>query len=336
LDPESWIPLEEVKDKSLNIYQPLTDQQEGVFRNDEVPDNKYTVKPFRKFGNLFSFHSWMPFYFDYDNFTIEEIPVTAGATLLSQNKLSTAVSSIAYSYKDGDHYFISRFTYKGWYPVIELDYTYGGEPYFRKPSNVSAPYEYSLQSALNAYVYIPFNLTRNKYIRGFFPSANLQYNNSYIYNEATGYYDEVGELFVSSRLYFYNYLKPSLRDIKPRLGYVGDLYFRAAPFNKEIFGKSVSALLGIYLPGIGKHHSIYLQAGAEEQKTPKYLYFNKLSFPRGYEYIVSEKFQIIKLDYYAPLFYPEINIGPLVYIPRLYLDAFYDYARGEGNYDLAD
>ncbi len=333
LDPGSWKPLDRVEDQSLKTYKTLQEQQTGSFDITETPDSAYIIRPYRKAGNLFSFHSWMPFYFDYDNFSLEEVSVTAGATILSQNRLSTAVSSLAYSYKDGEHFFISRFTYKGWYPVIDIDYKYGGKPIIRKPSPVSEPMEYSFQSVFNTNIYIPLHLTRNKFIRGLYPSINIQYNNSYIYNEAEEYY-EIGELLTGARLYFYNYQKLSLRDIKPRLGIVSDLYFRTAPFNKETFGNSGSALLGVYLPGIARHHSIYLQAGTEKQKTSKYLYYNRLSFPRGYQSRVSEKLKVLKLDYYFPLFYPEINIASIIYIPRFYANAFYDRALGEGNYNL--
>ena len=336
LKPEVWTPLDEVEDFSVKRYEALTGQQSGKLITSETPDSIYEVKSYKKWSNPFSFHSWMPFYFDYDNFSLEEVPVNIGVTILSQNRLSTAVSSLGYTYRDGEHFFITRFTFKGWYPVIDLDYSLGGLPYMRKPSSVGEPSEYAIRSVFNAQVYIPFHLTRNKFIKGFYPSLNFQYNNSYIYNEETGYY-EVGEIFMSSQLYFYNYLKLSLKDIKPRWGQVIDINFRLAPFNTETFGNSASFLFGLYLPGIGKHHSIYLQAGSENQNPAKleYPYYNKLAFPRGYDTRIAKKLKIVKLDYYLPLFYPEINLGSFLYIPRFYANAFYDYAEGEGNYDLA-
>jgi len=335
LNPEEWIPFSVVKDLSVKRYENLSGQQEGKLKTSETPDSVYEVKKYQKWSNPFSFHSWMPFYFDYDNFTLEEVPVNLGVTILSQNRLSTAVSSLGYAYRDGEHFFITRFTFKGWYPVIDLDYSLGGLPYMRKPGSISEPSEYSIRSVFNSQMYIPFRLTRNKFIKGFTPSLSLQYNNSYIYNEKTGYY-EVGEVLMASQLYFYNYLKLSRRDIKPRWGQVIDIYFRAAPFNTESFGNSASLLFGLYLPGIGRHHSVYLQAGSEKQNPVKleYPYFNKLSFPRGYHPRIATKLNIVKLDYYLPLFYPEINLGSFLYIPRFYANAFYDYAGGEGNYDL--
>lgn len=335
LKPDEWIPLNLVEDLSVKRYESLAEQQPGKLKTSETPDSIYEVKSYRKWSNPFSFHSWMPFYFDYDNFTLEDLPVNLGVTILSQNRLSTAVSSLGYTYRDGEHFFITRFTFKGWFPVIDMDYSLGGTPYMRKPGSISKPSEYSFRSVFNTQVYIPFRLTRNKFIKGFIPSLSLQYNNSYIYNEETGYY-EVGELMMSSQLYFYNYLKLSRKDIKPQWGQVIDLYARGAPFNTETFGNSASFLFGLYLPGIGRHHSIYLQAGSEKQNPAKiqYPYFNRLTFPRGYQLRIAQKLSIVKIDYYLPLFYPEINLGSFLYIPRFYANAFYDYAGGEGNYDL--
>ena len=86
----------------------------------------YEAKPYSKAGHLLNFHSWFPFYGDIDEIQTDPSTVKPGVTIMSQNHLSTLVSSIGYEYSDGSHYFHSGIKWKGWYPVIEADITYGG------------------------------------------------------------------------------------------------------------------------------------------------------------------------------------------------------------------
>jgi hypothetical protein len=57
----------------------------------------WEAEPYRKGMNLFRFHSWAPFYYDYGEFNIEQQPVYPGITLLSQNLLNTANTLLGYS-----------------------------------------------------------------------------------------------------------------------------------------------------------------------------------------------------------------------------------------------
>jgi hypothetical protein len=334
LNPADWIPLERVPDHMVRLSETGPGESSLKLESDEIPQVEYEEKRFRKWQHLFGFHSWMPFYFDYESFTLDEVPVNLGLTILSQNKLSTATSSIGYAYRENEHHLITRFTYKGWYPVIDLYWDYGGDPIiFRDSVEIPLPDKYYTNSILNTEVYLPLNFTRNRFIRVLYPSVTAQYSNAHLYNGETGRYD-VGRLFMNYRVYYYNYLKMSWRDIRPRLGLMLDLNFRHAPLNTYHYGTDASILAGAYLPGIGKHHSTHIRVGLEKQVPEKFLYLNQLDFPRGYSNFVSEKLVTIQGDYYFPLFYPELNIGSLLYIPRLHGSLFYDYARGTVNYDF--
>jgi len=334
VNEKDWTPLEEVQDFSVKEYEHLQKDEEGILDTHQIFQEKYPVKPYHKWMHLFNFHSWMPFYFDYTNFTLDELPVSAGVTLLSQNKLSTAVTSLGYYNKNHENHLVTHFTYKGWYPVLDLSWDYGGQPIiYRDSVQIGLPVNSGYRSEFNTRVYLPLNFTRNRFIKGIQPSFLAQYSNSYIYNGETGKYD-VGRWFLSYRFYAYNYLKLSTRDIKPRMGQTLDLNLTHAPFNSSNYGTIGSLWVGLYLPGFSRHHTIYLRAGYEKQKTAKFLYYNHLDFPRGYANKLSENLKVLKGDYYLPLLYPDLNVGSLLYVPRLYGSLFFDYAKGIGTYDL--
>jgi hypothetical protein len=42
----------------------------------------------------------------------------------------------------------------------------------------------------------------------------------------------------------------------------------------------------------------------------------------------------VSIDYAAPLFYPDVNIGSFFYLTRIRAGLFYDYAEGTGNTHL--
>jgi len=72
----------------------------GTFNLDKtvVPDSVYPTKKYSKAAHLFNLHSWAPLSVDVDNYS-----VFPGATLLSQNVLSTTEASLTYSYDPNEH-----------------------------------------------------------------------------------------------------------------------------------------------------------------------------------------------------------------------------------------
>ncbi|MBP5539817.1 MAG: hypothetical protein J6X69_08385, partial [Bacteroidales bacterium] len=158
-------------------------------------------KRYSKFGNLFHFHSWAPFYANVDN--IKEMSydyyydlVGLGVSGFSQNELGTATLTGGYcahpdpySKKSWRHSGHLQFTYSGWYPVIEckLDfndraarmtmenvYTANGETGYYAASNRVSNVPY-LKGSLS--VYIPLRFTRSGWSYGFIPRINYSISN---------------------------------------------------------------------------------------------------------------------------------------------------------------
>jgi len=63
-------------------------------RNTDIEIADYKPVPYRKFGHIFGFHSWMPFYADLEKIKADPATVRPGLTLMSQNQLSTVISTI--------------------------------------------------------------------------------------------------------------------------------------------------------------------------------------------------------------------------------------------------
>ncbi|NOY37826.1 MAG: hypothetical protein GXO83_09640 [Chlorobi bacterium] len=331
-DPSKWQPLEKVK-MPAGSYRPMLKEEKGLVNTADIPDSTYEVEKYHEATHLFRFHSWLPLYFDYENLAFEEIPVSPGIMLFTQNLLSTATGSVGYSYKDRQHHLITRFTYKGWYPVFDLSYSLGGDPLISRDSTgIPLPPNLPPRNEFRLKTYIPLNLTNNCFSRGLFPSVDMQYTNSFIWNQDIQDYDH-GRILMSYRLYYYSLLKMGDRDIRPRLGFSVDARFSHAPWNTRNYGTKSMILGTVYLPGFLPHNTLRLRAGMEKQVPAKFYFLNQLPYPKGYENWLSEKFTVLQTAYDFPIFYPDFAISSLIYIPRFRGQFFWETAKGEGNYD---
>lgn len=291
----------------------------------------YPVKPYSKLGHIFKIHSWSPFYSDYNDPQIDNLQVSPGISILSQNHLGTAISNLSYEYRDKTSYLHSAFTYKGLYPVFEFSVVYGGIPHLAEVKNIIAP---TLETNLNysLLTYIPLTLNTGKFHSGLQPSAKFTYNSSYFFYTHLNAYKR-GLTFFEPGIYLYSYLKTSHRDIQPRFGFTVNLRNISTPFENELYGSNTSLQYSMYLPGILRNQGIKLKAEWQNQKTKKYLFSNLLNFPRGYNQVPTVSFSKYSVDYVMPLLYPDLNIGTIIYFKRLRANFFLDYLNGRNLYN---
>ncbi|MCA1757305.1 MAG: hypothetical protein LC649_07605 [Bacteroidales bacterium] len=310
----------------------LTDSPVKLAEHSTPDSSKFIPGPYRKGLHLFNFHSWMPFWSDINNISTDNLNVSPGVTLHSQNHLSTMISSVGYEYLDGDHLLHSTIAWKGWYPVFELDMTYGGTPaIIQNSSNTSEPSVLNPGLFASGTVYLPLQFNRGRFNRTLWPQARVSYTNNYFYESETGLYD-YGQTLLSARLFFSNTHRMAYRDIWPRWGQVIDLNTRFSPSDPDLYGPVTSAKALFYFPGIIRNHGLKITLQHEQKEFRKLLTGNRITLPRGYINVIPEKISAFSADYTLPLLYPDLGIGQLIYIQRLRGELFYDYAIAEENY----
>jgi hypothetical protein len=294
----------------------------------------YTPVAYRKWLHPFRFHSWMPFYADLEEIQSDPLAIKPGITLLSQNTLSTVISSFGYEYDNKRHKFHSRITLNGWLPVLESRIDYGDLPVISKlGSHVSDPAKPEAGLTLTNRLSVPLTFSRGKYHQFISPSVSAIYNNYYIYLQEDSLYD-YGQTQFSGRLYFSNYHTSAIRDIYPRWAQIIDLNFSFYPFDNNIYGSIISLRCALYMPGFVRNNGIRIRYENEIKPTKKVPLFNRIGFPRGYKNIISDELSYFSLDYVFPLVYPDFNILSLTYITRIRTGFFFDYANGNHNYYL--
>jgi hypothetical protein len=297
-----------------------------------IANKVYTTEPYRKWQHLFKFHSWMPFYADLEAIKSDPASVRPGITLLTQNHLSSLISTLGYEYtQDKKNEFHTKVTWQGWYPVLESQLDYGYTPAIEKsgqeiedPSSVQPGFKFSNT------VSVPLSFSTGRFYQYLRPSLTSNYINNYVYIKEDGTYD-YGQNIISGRLYFSNYHRFAYRDIYPRLAQTFDFNYSFAPFDRSIYGTEISLQTSFYFPGFLPSNGIKIRFEKEKQNPEKFMYRSRISLPRGYENIISRDLNFLSIDYAAPLAYPDFNIASLLYIKRIRTSLFYDYAQGTGN-----
>ncbi|HKL09419.1 MAG TPA: hypothetical protein VJ896_11635 [Bacteroidales bacterium] len=323
------------------LAETLSSQEKTGVKTDDIPSKEYIVKPYSRLGNLFYFHSWVPFYIDYEDVDFQEVfsdpsaindIVHPGLMILSQNKLSTMETILGYAYKDHHHSLSSSLIYKGFYPYIKVSADYGDRHRYYASSDVAwVPQLKFDNSSFSIETYIPFNLSRGKYVAGFYPGIRFEYSNRFYYQPVADYYQE-GLEFMNFQAYLYLYTRKAHRDIQPKSGIILDYNLYNSPFDSDFFGYISTIDSRIYLPGFFKNHGFKFDIGYQYQSPKLYLYSSRFKFPRGMERRRTEKLLKFYGDYVFPIAYPDWSVGPLIYIKRVRGAFFGDFAMNQYNY----
>lgn len=341
-----------VKDDSLtpvpysrlpkNVVNPPRKKWDVINIDSVVVSPKITApsKPYRRGLNLFNVHSWMPLSFDPDAIVGERaLSLHAGATIISQNLLNTAVSHLSYGWTSQGSLVKGRFSYMGWAPKFEIFSEYGGgKQGWRTPEGFTIGSELALPRrreyfSLGGRVYLPM-VVRSGYRTGQIqPSVSFAYDNDFVYQPSTNsftkrYYQMVGALQYTENV------RMVARDIIPRWGYALRATSVGNPLSAD-YSNLWAGYARAYLPGITLHHGVMLRAGVQQQSAKPYLFKYKELFPRGADYeFRARNYYAGSVDYFLPLCYPDTGVSGLFFVKRIRLGLGADAARytsfGEG------
>lgn len=331
------VPIDFSYSFKYELADKIASQEKGVINMSKIDSTLYHSERYSKFENLLNFHSWAPFYFDANS---EELH--PGFSLLSQNKLSTAITQLGYDYSTINRTgkWFAKFDYSGLYPVIgfELDYGNGKSHYYQitqyrnqqgqivRNDTSLVGFNYS-ELTVNGNVKIPFNLSYGKMNRLIQPEFQITYDNINLGQSVPSSLFHGSVIPLTYRLYASNYLTLSSRDLQPEFGEIIDLVYRNTPFGDHNYGTIWSGEGTLYLPGLVKHHGLRIYGGFQKKSMQESSYLDIIDYPRGYQSFMNTQLFTLKSDYILPLFYPDWSLSKLSYFKRVSLRFFYDYGR---------
>lgn len=313
---------------------------------------------FNKFGHMFNIHSWAPL--SYDPYSIVEeqtIAFNLGATIMSQNILSTTEGFMTYGWNEQEgSVWKALIRYYGLGVNLWVRGTYGGkqrlhtvcyyDPAQKKlifPDTPQLGRYYSTSMGAT----LPLLLQRGYHTRQIALSTvwnlsngmranvhKIHFENGKVSNfEKLGYSEGVHQLTMA--VTFQDYVRQAHRDFLPPYGFVAQGSFTLNPTSDDMghlwvgYGK-------LYTRGFYPHHSLSVEASYQNSFggfQSKYLLSN-LSFtstrllPRGFSSneIKNKHYVATALNYQMPVCYPEMGVRGLIYFKRIRLNTGLDYA----------
>lgn len=300
-------------------------------KNDKIISKKYLSINSKKYSlakNLFNVHSWAPVYFNpITAMTESQISVYPGATIITQNLTSTLISTLGYSYNQ-THGFHAHTEWLGWYPILYGGVDIGNE-YATIQGGPLAPLCINTQIKprlkANGGLRIPYKISSGYIISEINIGFNFNYTNTATWDNQNGDYSE-GISGLEPYISLYALTKMAHRDLRPKFGVYAYFSKLSSPFEKNILGDAYILNSGLYLPGLSSNHSLMFSGQWEKQKPSQYIRGPRISFPRGHMNRFYEQALAYKVNYSLPLWYPDFNIGPLVYFKRIFSNLFFDNA----------
>ncbi|MBI9037507.1 MAG: PD40 domain-containing protein [Bacteroidales bacterium] len=320
---KTLIDLPEVSDLSIKLYESIAKQEEGIIEVSNIPNKQFETKKYSKWKHLFNFHSWAPLFIDVNN-----TEINPGFSIMSQNKLGTSITTLGYDYnlneRSGKYY--ANYTYKGFYPVFDLTFDHGkrkGKYYDDMKNSYDSSW---LETNLELEISLPLNLTTNKYIRSIIPKIGTTFKNIAHKNSTPDNFIKGTIQTLDYKLSINNILKQSYRDIYPKWGQSIGLNYRNTPFGDNDLGSIKAVETVLFFPGILKHQGIKIYSGIQKKKNEHYRFSDIVDYPRGFSGLSSDELFSISFNYKFPLVCPDLSISSLIYLKRIKLNLFFDYA----------
>jgi hypothetical protein len=349
LDPASWKavsstagPIAAVRHFGPTIDAALVKEEPGAAAGRLILADSATVPPtyvpsrFRRLAHAFNVYSWGPVV----GSTGQELTVG----LNSQDLLSTTQVGVGYSYNQAERVgaYFARLSYQGLYPVLDLSFQRGNRNtslYIDRRTPLDSLRSDRWQyNQLTAGARLPLRLTQSKY------SQTMSVSAYYNYLQVSGYdlpfrsITEVGSQgSLSAMTYGFSYarlLRQSKRDVAPRWGQTLSATYRITPFGGALSAEQWGVQANAFFPGLGKHHSLRLRGGYQEQARGTYRFSPVVFYPRGQAYVSDDRITAGTVEYRLPLANTHWSLSRLVYVQRIKGGLFFDGAMGQSSVDV--
>ncbi|MFO8129914.1 MAG: hypothetical protein R6T99_08460 [Bacteroidales bacterium] len=321
-DPSGWIPLEKAGGYSAGLANAIAQQEKFNLDTVDIPGKRYSVKRFRRGTHLFDIHSWAPL-----SIRVSTLDVQPGVSFLSQNQLSTSTMEAGYAYdltEETGKYYV-RYSYEGFYPVLDLHSDHGKRRGYTTTGDSSRIDYLWNETSIGLGMRLPLTFTRGRYYLGLQPSVSARQKFRKMDGSSRVEFGKENVFSSGMRLYAYRLLKRSSRDLYPAWGQTLDIRYHYTPFD-DMVSSLASGELVLYFPGILKNQGLKIYAGIQERHTGYYSYSNAIRFPRGFSNIANDRMLSLRSTYMLPVVYPDLSLGPVLYLQRIKLGLFCDYA----------
>ncbi len=284
------------------------------------PDSTYETARYSRLGHLLNIHSWGPLAINVDN-----AEIGPGLTFMSQDVLSTSFLTAGYQYKyseSKDNYF-AEYQYKGFFPIFSIRGDIDKFKMHAYDRNGISQTIGVTQKQLTASISVPMILKSSAFNTGM--TIYTAYQHKVTSLRHGKFVRDTASNAVQYSIYAYTQRRLAHRDLQPRLGASFKADFM---HNTNDISIRQTALQGnIYLPGLCRNHGLTVYCGLQFRNEDDLSFSNAIIFPRGCKTTLNKQMRCHMASYSLPLCYPDLCIGPALYIKRIKAKVFYDYAK---------
>ncbi|MCK9423852.1 MAG: hypothetical protein M0Q38_14775 [Bacteroidales bacterium] len=349
IDTSKWIPVRQVVDHSIKLYNDLAVQEKCNIQDsilvhriykmnqsdnynltdDSIQGIIYPVKKYAKAANLFNPHSWAPVSFNINNQTFRP-----GVMVLSQNTLSTMFANAGWEHDLNEQTgkLFAGLSYRGLYPVIDVRFDIGNRAgwVLYEGSHESQRFTWQ-ETNFKTDISIPWNFSHSKYSRFLQPKIGTTLIGIQHHSSTPEQFTKGMIQSMDYRLTAYQYLRSNQKDVYPHIGQSIDVNFRNTPFGGNNIGSIFAAVINLYFPGIIRHQGLWISGGYQHRQDfsdLSYSFSNIVAYPRGYTGAYDQALLSTGVNYKFPLLYPDLSVGSVLYVKRLKMNLYYDWANG--------
>ncbi len=319
IEPATW-PVASNGMYTAPFVEPLVAQEGTTVSVDSA--RAWPIESYSGIGRLFDVHSLALFPGnDVDPFAIQ---------IYSRNVLNTLGASAAYRFNPTRHThgIDAGLSYAGLFPIFDLGLRVGSDAAtFDDSTGAAIPFTWR-EKAATLTARLPLTAVRGLAVQQLVGAASLGYTRIEGQPVEFPLDNNNGTLNTMTYTLFASHSEPSAyRDLVGTGVYALGRY-RHTPFGGDYFGHAYMLQAGASLRGPFPHHGLSAIAAIEEQRPTNYAYSSELPFARGYD--ARARFRIWRAggSYALPLWYPDLNVGPLLFVRRVQAEAFGDYSIG--------
>jgi hypothetical protein len=362
-NPSSWMPeSDKTPQYTATFFQALVEQEGRPLLLDSVPTQNYSVKKYSQLKHIINPYSWGA-YVD-NSLTSVNIGITS-RDVLSTTAIS---AGYLFDINERTGLWNAGISYQGFYPIIDVNFSTGsrrvdeGDIKYKKvvgtdttvvTENLTFDWQ---EKTVEAGLRIPLITTSSKFLGNFTVSNYVGYTRvSEFTNSIDGggrilpgnfpqfyfrdYVDDGNLIFNHFSMSAFRLLKRSRRDINSKWGQAAFLDLYNTSYQGDYSGSLFAFQGRLYFPGLMKHHSFwgywaYQKSEIADVKlstgegTDNYTFRNQIPLPRGQSVGRFEDFYSMSANYTLPVWYPDVNVGPLLNVQRVRANAFFDYGFG--------
>lgn len=325
LNQEEW---EKVEILAYNYYVESILNQKNMLS--EVPRDTFETKPFKYNSKLINIHSFSPWF----------LPPNGGVIWYADNLMSTLTASGYYTYNVNEETASigGRFEYGAYFPSFfgAFDQTQRSRyvPIYREIENGNGENQAQAgillqnwnESRATIGITLPFNITKGNFFSKFWLTNSyhqlwVNYENPLTgTDESFGAYDVAVDFFALRRM--------AVQHIQPRLGITYMMNYQRTIGTEVNKSNYLTMISRVFLPGIGKNHSLnFSQSFQSEPYLAQYKFRDNFFYARGYFASAHDRATKSSVNYAFPIMYPDLPLGPFLFIKRIKANLFYDFSQ---------